>query len=130
MSDHALEQEAAHFASYFLKDSSSKAVIDLYEKALTDCPVPSERDKKLLAFIAKNPSLTGLVDAALAFTDPHSEVRRRLYIMFAILESQPEHCDSFLPVKRNPFYVFIIAWVGFVSVWKTFLGIILLKVIA
>ncbi|MDQ3046633.1 MAG: hypothetical protein M3R27_03725 [Bacteroidota bacterium] len=130
MSDHSLEKEAEQFATYFLKGSASPAVKDLYLKALAGTPVIPAKDQKLLSFVVRNPFFTGCVDASLAFRDPHSELRRRLYIMFAILESQPEHCDFFLPVKRSPFYLFIIAWIGFVSVCKTILGTIVLKIIA
>ncbi len=53
-------------------------------------------------FLAGAAAGVGLLDAGLAVADPHSELRRRLYLMFAILESSPEYHELFLPPRPRP----------------------------
>lgn len=50
----------------------------------------------MLAFALRHPSAMPLLDAGLALRRPDSAFRRRLLIMAAILEAQPQFSDKFL----------------------------------
>lgn len=56
----------------------------------------SVRDRALWRVLARGPRRARLVDAGLAFTDPHSPVRLRVCLMLAILEASPVHVRRFL----------------------------------
>jgi hypothetical protein len=71
----------------------------------------------------------GLLDSGLALVRPHAELRRRLYLLFALLEATPEYADRFLPAARRPWYVIYIAWVGARAAVKGLLGSALVKLV-
>jgi hypothetical protein len=121
--------EAQIFARYLIKRQPTSGVIKLYERGVSQNK-PGASDEKLLAFLRRHPRLTGLVDAGLVFYRPHSEVRRRIYVMLAILESSPEYHDSFLPAKRSPFYLFFVAYSGLRAIIKSLCGLVLVKAVS
>jgi len=125
----SLESEAQLFAHYLIGRLANSQTVRLYEAAMADSK-PDKTDKKLLNFMMSHPWSIGLIDAGLVFHNSASEARRRLYVMFAILEASPEYYDLFLPAKQSPLYIFVIFYSGVRAVVKAGLGIVLVKVIA
>jgi len=123
-----LETEARIFTRYLINREASPQVIELYKTAMV-ASEQSEADKKLLSFMVSHPASIGLIDAGLVFHNPSSEARRRLYVLFAILEASTEHHDLFLPVKRSPLYGFVIMYSGIRAVCKAALGLLVVKVV-
>lgn len=131
MDDFSPEHEAEIFGRYLLGLSPNHTVKKLYNHAIqATSPTITASDKKLLTFVLKNNRSIGLVDSGLAFLNPGSELRRRLFILFAILESDPEYADHFLTRKCNPIYLIIVVLSGVRAVIKTILGSLLIKIIA
>lgn len=130
MHSFSLEQEADILGTYLLKQSPNSLVKTLYAKAIQKASAPVHiNDQKLLKFILRQNWSIGLVDSGLAFMNPSSEVRRRIYIMFAILESMPDYYDRYLPKHRAKFYLFVIAFTGIQAVIKALIGSVLIKII-
>lgn len=130
-SDEILRREANILGRYLVKRTPHEATISLYIKALEAKPrAMNEHEHKHLAFVRHHPWALGLVDAGLTVVDSTSEVRRRIYIMFSILESTPHHHDQFLPIRRKWWYFFAISITGVIGVGKTMIGSMLVKVIA
>ncbi len=123
-----LENEARIFTKYLVNDDVSAHAVKLYVSAMEPSK-PNATDKKLLDFMVSHPHLIGLVDAGLVFHNSTSEARLRLYIMLAILEASPEYCNLFLPKRRGPFYVIVIAYSGIRAVIKSVLGLLLVKAV-
>lgn len=123
-------REASTLGKYFLGKVPSKAVVDkyVYYSSLKSAP-DSSSDRKNLQFALKYPGLIPFLDAGLALVNPHSDLRRRLYAMFAILESDMEYTDLFLAQKRSAFYLFILLFTGISAVLKAIIGILLLKLV-
>ena len=126
-----LDRQAVIFGKYLIKKTPNSpsvkkygAAVKLHSKKLDN------QDMRLLELIEKHPTLTPFVDAALAFVKPHSEVRPRIYLLFAILESTPEYWQEFIPKKRNPLYIFTIFSIGVRSVFRAIVGIVVVKVYA
>ena len=118
------KREAEIFGRYLLggKSPNSKS-ISLYISAMNLRPASAiGRDEKILKFVLKNPRSIGMIDGALAFSKKKSIVRRKILFMSAILETQPEYAELFLPQKRNGFYNIYIFWVGFRAVMKAIAG--------
>ncbi|MBI2271389.1 MAG: hypothetical protein HYU69_13680 [Bacteroidetes bacterium] len=131
MDDFSPEHEAEIFGRYLLGLSPNNTVKKLYAHAIQSTnPICAVADRKLLTFALKNNWSIGLIDSGLAFLEPGSELRRRLYILFAIMESTPEYADHFLTRKRNPVYLIIVLLSGIRAVIKTTFGSLLIKIIA
>jgi hypothetical protein len=118
------KKEAEVFGRYLLggKSPNSKS-ISLYISAMNLRPAAAiGRDEKILRFVLKNRWSIGMIDGALAFSKKKSIVRRKILFMSAILETQPEYADLFLPQERSWFYNIYIFWVGFRAVMKAVAG--------
>ncbi len=123
----SLIRQAEVLGRYFLKKHPTDKIKHLYAEIIGKSKGLSRQDQRLLLFATKHHRSLGLIDAGLALMRPDSEVRRRLYIMFALLEASPDYCDYFLPKKRGPFYLFIIVWAGLSALFKAAVGCLLVK---
>lgn len=124
------EQEADFFGKYIIKKSPNEYVKQQYVKALQNSASQIQiSDKKIAEFLYRNQWSLGCIDSGLALLTPHSEIRKRIYIIFALLESSPEYVDYFLPKKRNLFYLFILFFVGVRAIVKSLIGVLLIKII-
>lgn len=120
--------QATIFGRYLLRVTPTAAAQDLFVTFMRlEAHKLTPRDRKLLRFVLKHSWSLGLIDAGLALTDPTSEVRRRLYVMFGILECQPEYHDYFLPKKRSWWYAFFVLYAGARSLLKAGLGVLVVK---
>jgi hypothetical protein len=120
--------EAEVFGRYLLKQSPDAQTKERYAVAMARSVQPiTSQDSKLLQFCVAHPGAIGAVDGGLALTQPTSEIRRRLYIMFAVLESSPLYAHYFLPQKRSWFYLAYCFWVGVHASARAVAGVVLLK---
>ena len=71
----------------------------------------------------------GSIDSAIAIINPQSNIRKRILVMLAILETMPEYTEMFLPRKRHPLYHFYICLVGLRVACKLIFGLLLVKII-
>ena len=69
------------------------------------------------------------IDSGLALFGRDSSIRRKIFIMLAILEASPDYCDYFLPRKRSPLYLFIVIWAGIRASIKAAIGSVMLKLL-
>lgn len=101
MSESRHEQEARVFGRYLLRSEAGANAVALYCRAMERRPVSgSERDEKIIRYALRHPRTVGLLDAALAFPARRSALREKLLVMTAILETQPEHAELFLPRRH------------------------------
>ncbi|HEX8762461.1 MAG TPA: hypothetical protein VF733_01760 [Candidatus Saccharimonadales bacterium] len=129
--DNRLAREAAIFCRYLIGRKPVPKVAELYVHALRTKPGKVTRtDDKLLKFIRRCPWSAGFIDAGLSVINTDSEVRRRIYVTFSIIEAMPEYADRFLPKKRCFWYLFVLLFAGLRGVLRTFVGVILVKVVA
>jgi hypothetical protein len=122
--------EARVFGKYLIGQAPNEEAVLLYSRAMRATHAKlDETDIKLLQLVMAHPRLLGFIDAGLPFYKPYSEVRRRLYVMLAILETQPQYHDIFLPKARSPWYILFILYAGFRAVVKTVFGSILVRTV-
>lgn len=126
-----LEPEANIIGEYLLgKKNPIKKSIGLYIKAIEVKQINlTKNENKIWVFMIKNKWSIGCIDSALAFFSPQSNIRKRLLVMLAILETMPEYTDLFLPRSRPLLYHLYILWVGCRAILKTMAGYLLLKFI-
>jgi len=124
-----LTHQANLFSRYLIKRDATPLAIEQYARAINTARVTDATDQKLLKFVERHVWSIGLVDAGLVFIKPASEVRRRLYVLSALLEASPEYHADFLATKRSPLYLLVIVYYGIRSALKAIVGIILVKVV-
>jgi hypothetical protein len=123
--------QAARFGKYYLGHEPNEMAIDLYVRAMAANPEkPTPTDERLMDFVFAHPWSLGFIDAGLALFRPHAELRRRLFIMFALLESIPEYTDYFLPEERSGLYIFVVMWCGIRAACRAACGALLIKAIS
>lgn len=129
MEEH-LEEQAKIISRYLVGHTPSRAIRQRYVQAIQASPLQiSKADHQLLQYITRHPWAIGIIDAFLVFSNPESEVRRRLYVLFAILEASPEDNNKFLPTKRNASYIFYVGYVGARSFIKALIGGVWVRII-
>jgi hypothetical protein len=124
-------EEAVAFGRYLTGQSPGQQCIDLYVAAVVKrAGIVSGGDARLISFARRHPHALGLLDAGLALARPRAELRRRIYLMFAIVEATPENCQSFLPTDRSRAYIVVVAAYLAAAMLKAILGLALIGVVA
>jgi len=97
--DSLLEAEARIFTRYLVGRTPAPELITRYcaaSRALwPGAPGPGEAER--LAFVRRHPWSVGPLDAAAALLDPGGQLRGKVLVAAAILETTPAHADDFLP---------------------------------
>lgn len=120
-----LTQEAKVFTQYLLGEEADQLTISLYIQAQGKLNITlTEKESKRLDFMIRYPSVVGMVDGALALNNPESGIRKKLYVLFSILESNPRYAGHFLPSTKVGLLSIILS--GIRAVWNTLTGFILL----
>jgi len=119
--------EAERFARYLVGEPPDDSVRERYVRAIAKGPPVTPRDTALLRFALARPRALAALDAGLAVLEPHAELRRRLYLMYALLETSPRYHDRFLPVERGPMWAAVVAFAGLRGVLKALIGIVVVK---
>jgi len=127
MEDGDIKQEAILFGKYYLKVTPNDRVISLYSNAINGSIDPISSISKDIIFVHRHPWSLRFVDSGAAIVKPQSEIRKRLYTMFAILEASSEYYDLFLPKKRNAIYIVIIGLTACAAVVRALVGIFIVK---
>jgi len=126
-----MNHEASVFSHYLTKRQPPTHAQALYAAKVAE--VASEtippREQRQLSFALSHPWCIGLLDGGLALVNPHAELRRRIYIMFAILEASNQHHQYFLVRRRGPFYVIYVVFVGIRASLKAMCGLVLLQLL-
>ena len=105
------EHEAVILARYLIKRSPTRQVVELYSDAIGILNLSlDEREKKLWNFVLRRPWFLKFLDAGLAMNFPGSVLRRRILVMFAILETQAEYYSLFQPVRRPAVYILVMPY--------------------
>jgi hypothetical protein len=95
----ALEAEARLFSRYLVGTRPAPEIVARYcDASGTLWPAgPGPRDAARLAFVRRHPWSLGPLDAAAALLDPGGQLRGRVLVASAILETTTAHADDFLP---------------------------------
>lgn len=126
-SEEAAPVQAEMLSRYLIGKPPGELITKLYTAAVEAETALSPREQVTLSFAFRHPWAVGVLDAGLALLRPHAELRRRIYIMLALLEAAPEYHRYFLPREHSPFYVVIIGLVGVRSVLRLAVGLTLVK---
>lgn len=122
------KHEANVFGKYLTGKLPTNIEVDLYCSAMEKNLTPiSPKENKLLVWMMKHPSFTGWIDGANALQHPEGIIRKKIFIMTAILETSGNQNNLFLPVGFSPFYMFRLFVSGIFAVLKTIGGLIIIR---
>lgn len=98
-----LQQEASLFARYLSGGPAGAGVVERYVDACRKLALdaPAGEDLGLLAFARRHPSCLPPLDAACGLVRPEALLRKRLFVMLALLETSPAHATRFLATPRR-----------------------------
>lgn len=124
---HQLKLEAIVFAKYFSKQNPGQEIIDKY---LSGCriliPNESDAEKILIQKLIRNPWMIPFADAAHSFPKKNSLLRKKLLLMFSILETSVDYYSDFTSEERSRFYWFLILYKVMKAIFKLIVGKILM----
>ena len=127
-----LAEEARRLSRYLIDREPSPEIMIRYAAAhrrLLSEP-PSPRDRAWLAFSQRHPWALGPLDAGAGLAAPGSLLRRKIYLMAAVLEASPDHREKFLPENRGPLGLALrLGGLGIAAVVKALAGLALTRLI-
>jgi hypothetical protein len=89
--DDILEKEARLFARYLIDCEAPPEMVDRYinanRKLGTDVVI--DFDAKMMEFALTHPWSVPFLDAAAGFLQPNALIRKKIYVMTAVLEASP-----------------------------------------
>ncbi len=130
--DRTLEKEAVLFARYLLDSNPPQEMIDRYKSANEQLGVRASTaaDEQVLSFSVSHPWSIPYLDAATGLLMNDSLLRKKIYVMAAVLEASPRYAKDFLPENRFLLMVFVqLIGSGLIAGIKMLIGIPLFLVI-
>lgn len=116
-SDNILEKEGRLLARYLIDREPPQDMIERYvsanRKLGTDMAMPSTG--KIMEFAMTQPWSIPFLDAAAGVIQPDFLLRKKIYIMAAVLEASPMFADQFLPQNLTSFKLISILLVNSVT---------------
>jgi len=131
-SDPVLEEEALLFARYLIDCDPPREMVVRYIDANRRLGVNAvtAADEHILNFSVSHPWSIPFLDAAAGILRPEAVLRKKIYIMAAVLEASPRYPECFLPVNLSSLVLFLRLIInGFTACIKIMIGIPMLMLI-
>ncbi len=117
-----LTEESALIGQYLLGVVSSPELAERYAAAHQFLDLGAEEPE--LRFLYRYPRLLPFLDAAAALLRPRSTLRKKVFLMAAILEATPEHAEFFLQRPAGLWFTLAtVVWQGARSAGKLLVGV-------
>lgn len=109
---------------YLVNAPPTKRAKTAYYRALQNVsPAFSPEQQTLFEKCMKREWLLPYVDAYLGSREPHHPIRKKIFIMLAVLETQPGYSSHFLPSKSSFLKVLsVVVTRGIISILKLVIG--------
>ena len=120
-----MAREAEIFGTYLAGQRPGGDVAGVYAAAVRQHGLESI-DDAVLAYVVRHPGRLKYIDAALAFSGRESLLRKKLFIMFCVLEAHPDYCDHFLARADNQRSIISLFFLGIRSAMRIAIGKMLL----
>ena len=100
------DREAQILSRYLVGRECSTEMANRYAEAVIKLSAGhSASEQTTWQSMLTNSYYLKMVDSGLAISNPQSALRKRIFIMLAILEASPDFTESFLPQERSVFYL-------------------------
>lgn len=122
--------EAEQISNYLLGISIQNSEKTAYSEAMKLLAIQLSAYEQLLwKNMLKSKWRMACIDAGLALKDPNNNVRRKLFVMLAILEASPHYTQFFLARTFSNFYLFKIVAAGIRAIGRAMIGLLLINTI-
>jgi hypothetical protein len=122
------DKEAQVLSKYLVGEECPTEIAVRYEEAVNKLnAVLSRQEQQIWDRMLSSRLYLKLIDSGLAITSPQSALRKRIFIMLAILEASPEYTLYFLPQKRSVFYIIPLGFKAALSAVYLLAGTLLVK---
>ena len=120
--------EAEQITNYLLSVPVLESEKNNYLDAMQKLNIQfSEYENALWKSMMKSKGRMASIDAGLALKEPNNQVRRKIFIMLAILEASPNYTSYFLSKNYSFFYIFNLGLVGIRAGWRAMIGVVIVK---
>jgi len=125
-----MREEAIVISRYLVGKQAPEDLLTRYINANAALNLQLEdQERKVWEFCVKSPALVSLLDAGLSLSKPQSILRKKIYLMFAILESSVAFTEHFLPQQRDLLWLpYLFFRLGF-AVFKAIVGLVLIAIL-
>jgi hypothetical protein len=125
---HIRDEETKILTQYLVgKKCTSEASIHYAEAVHKLNASFTTREQKTWDAMLSNRLYLKLVDSGLAISSPQSPLRKRIFIMLAILEASPDYTAYYLPQERSLFYLIPLGFRAGLSAIYLILGTMIVK---
>lgn len=125
-----LEREARIITNYLIGKPCTEELVKRYVDANIKQGIQlSSEEQELWRKALRGINWMTCIDSGLALVRPKSQIRRKIFVMLAILEASVDYCDDFMPKTRSKFQALLLLAVqGVKAVFFAIIGIFLIKV--
>ena len=123
------DREAQILSKYLVGRECSTEIANRYAEAVNKLSAGhSASEQTTWQKMLSNSFYLKMVDSGLAISNPQSTLRKRIFIMLAILEASPDFMESFLPQKRSIYYLVPLGFRAGLSALYLICGTLFVKV--
>ncbi len=125
-----MQREAKLFAQYLGAKADDETLLKKYTDAIEILKLSlSEKEENIIRYLLKMPFLLPFSYGAWAFLNPKNCIRKRILVMSALIETEPQYVQNFLNEKDVSFSVFKLLFRGSVAVLRGIIGVFLILVL-
>ncbi|WP_435354164.1 hypothetical protein [Emticicia sp. SJ17W-69] len=122
--------EASLFAKYLGAIVADERLLEKYIDAIKKLSIIlTEEEEKILIKLVKEPFFLPFVDAGWALLKPQSNIRKRILVMSALIETEPNYTNLFLVEKNIAFPRIRLIFRGIAALLKGVLGTVLIVIL-
>lgn len=122
-----IKKECDVLVSYLINQTATDNIVNEYRYAINSLVIVfSPSEQKAWNQCTRRRWMLPYVDAYFAIYKPSHPFRKKLLLMLAILETQPEYVKFFIPTTSSRFNIFMTTIRAVASVMKAPIGRILL----
>lgn len=122
-----MQHEAKLFAQYLGAKVDDETLLIKYADAIEKLKLSlSEKEENILRYLLQMPFLLPFADGAWAFLNPKNGIRKRILVMSALIETEPQYVQYFLNQQDVSFPIFRFIFRGSVAVLRGIIGVLLM----
>lgn len=125
-----LEKEAKQISRYLIGKECTGELAQRYVEAHQKLKIELLSAEEFLWEKAlKSRFWMACVDSGLAFIRPKSQIRRKIFVMLALLEASVDYCDEFLSEKKSRFFMVVyLIRQGIMALFFAVVGVVFIKI--
>jgi Mg2+ and Co2+ transporter CorA len=120
--------EALVFGQYLIGQTINDATVERYNRAIEKLNYQADEwEQAIVEKAVRKPSLIPYYDAAMALRHRNALLRKKIFVMLAILETRPEYADYFLSKEYPKSYLLNVIGIGVRSVYRAVVGLLIYR---